>query len=93
MSKLKTLADAFYEELQDIYSAEQQLSKALPKMMKKASCEKLSQALADHLEQTKMQIERVAEAFDETSKPAKAKKCEAMAGLIKEADEMLAEDA
>lgn len=93
MSKLETLADAFYEELQDMYSAEQQLVKALPKMSKKASCEKLTKALNEHLEQTKVQVERVAEAFEDTGKPAKVKKCEAMAGLIKEAEEMMAEDA
>ncbi len=93
MSKLETLADAFYAELQDMYSAEQQLVKALPKMSKKASCEKLTKAINDHLEQTKGHVERVAEAFEDTGKPAKAKKCEAMAGLIKEAEEMMAEDA
>ncbi len=93
MSKLETLADAFYAELQDMYSAEQQLLKALPKMAKKASCEKLTKAINDHLEQTKVQVERVADAFEETGKPAKAKKCEAMAGLIKEAEEMMSEDA
>lgn len=93
MSRLETLADAFYAELQDMYSAEQQLVKALPKMSKKASCEKLTKAFNDHLEQTQSHVERVAEAFEETGKPAKAKKCEAMAGLVKEAEEMMAEDA
>jgi ferritin-like metal-binding protein YciE len=93
MTKIETLADAFYAELQDIYSAEQQLVKALPKMAKKASSEMLVKALNDHLEQSKEHIDRVAEAFDDTGKPAKAKKCEAMAGLIKECEEMIAEDA
>jgi ferritin-like metal-binding protein YciE len=93
MPKLETLADAFHAELQDIYSAEQQLVKALPKMVKKASCEKLSLALSEHLEQTKLHVDRVASAFDETGKAAKAKKCEAMAGLIKEAEETMAQDA
>jgi len=93
MSKLETLADAFYAELQDMYSAEQQLVKALPKMVKKASCEKLAKAFSDHLEQTKSHVERIAEAFEDTGKPVKAKKCEAMAGLLKEAEEMMAEDA
>jgi len=93
MSRIETLADAFYTELQDIYSAEQQLLKALPRMSKKASCEKLTKALNDHLEQTKNQVERVAQAFEDTGKAAKAKKCEAMAGLIREAEEMMAEEA
>jgi ferritin-like metal-binding protein YciE len=91
MSKLETLADAFYSELQDMYSAEQQLAKALPKLSKRASCKKLNKALNDHLEQTKKQVERVAQAFEETGKAAKAKKCEAMAGLLREAEEMMAE--
>ncbi len=68
MSKLETLADAFYAELQDMYSAEQQLVKALPKMSKKATCEKLTKALNDHLEQTKGHVERIAEAFEDTGK-------------------------
>jgi ferritin-like metal-binding protein YciE len=93
MSRIETLADAFYTELQDIYSAEQQLLKALPRMSKKASCEKLTKALNVHLEQTKNQVERVAQAFEDTGKAAKAKKCEAMAGLIREAEEMMAEEA
>ena len=93
MSKLETLADAFHDELQDIYSAEQQIAKALPKMIKKANSGKLSQALTAHLEQTKLHVERVASAFEETGKSAKAKKCEAMAGLIKEAEETMAQDA
>lgn len=93
MTKIETLADAFYAELQDMYSAEQQLVKALPKMVKKASGEKLINALTDHIEQTKAHVDRVAEAFDDTGKAAKAKKCEAMAGLIKECEEMMAEDA
>jgi ferritin-like metal-binding protein YciE len=93
MSKLETLADAFHDELQDIYSAEQQIAKVLPKMIKKANSGKLSQALTAHLEQTKLHVERVASAFEETGKSAKAKKCEAMAGLIKEAEETMAQDA
>lgn len=93
MPKLATLADAFHAELQDMYSAEQQLVKALPKMVKKAVCEKLSKAFEEHLEQTKEHVTRVAEAFDDTGKAAKAKKCEAMAGLLKEAEEMMGEEA
>lgn len=93
MSKIESLADAFYSELQDIYSAEQQLVRALPKMVKKASCEKLSLAFSEHLEQTKFHVDRVELAFEETGKAAKVKKCEGMAGLIKEAEETMAQDA
>lgn len=92
MPKIKTLADAFHDELQDMYSAEKQLTKAIPKMAKKATSEKLTKAFEDHLEQTKMHVERVEKAFDDTGKPAKAKKCEAMAGLITEAESVMAED-
>jgi ferritin-like metal-binding protein YciE len=62
-------------------------------MIKKANSGKLSQALTAHLEQTKLHVERVASAFEETGKSAKAKKCEAMAGLTKEAEETMAQDA
>jgi len=93
MSKLTSLSDAFYDELQDIYSAEMQLVKALPKMAKKATCEKLTAALELHLEQTKIQVERVEKAFKDTGKAAKTKTCEAMKGLIKEAESTMEEEA
>ncbi len=93
MAKLANLADAFYDELQDMYSAEKQLVAALPKMVKKASSEKLSKAFSDHLVQTKEHVTRVESAFADTGKPPKAKKCEAMAGLIKEAEAMMEETA
>src|SRR6476660_4546900 len=83
---LDSLADAFYDELCDVYHAEKQLLKALPKMIKKATDEKLVEALTTHLDETKEQVERVEAAFDDTDKAAKAKKCEAMAGMIEEAD-------
>jgi ferritin-like metal-binding protein YciE len=93
MAKITDLADAFYAELQDIYGAEKQLMKALPKMVKKATNEKLSKAFKDHLAQTIKQVERVESAFAETGKKARAKKCEAMFGLIVEAENMMAEEA
>ena len=93
MSKMTSLSDAFHDELQDIYSAEMQLVKALPKMAKKATCEKLTAAFELHLKQTKMQVERVEKAFEDTGKAAKAKTCEAMKGLIKEAESTMEEEA
>lgn len=90
---MKTLADAFYDELRDILSAEKQLVKALPKMIKKASCEKLTAALEEHLSETEKQVERVEKSFEDTGKSARAKTCEAMKGLITEAEGMLKEDA
>ena len=90
---LKTLADAFYDELRDALSAEKQLVRALPKMMKKANSPELKQAFEKHLAETQEQIERVEQAFEDTGKSAKAKKCEAMAGLIEEASSMMEEEA
>ena len=90
---LKTLADAFHDELRDVLSAEKQLLKALPKMAKAANSEELSAAFEKHLAETQTQVERVEKAFEDTGKAAKAKKCEAMAGLIEEASSMMEEDA
>lgn len=91
--EMKNLADAFYDELRDMLSAEKQLVKALPKMAKKASSADLQQALEEHLEETKDQVSRLEKAFEETGKSARAKTCEAMKGLIKEAEDALKEDA
>ena len=90
---LNTLADLFFDELRDILSAERQLVDALPKMAKKASSDKLKQAFEKHLGETKVQVERVEQAFAETGKAARAKTCEAMKGLIKEASSMMEEEA
>jgi ferritin-like metal-binding protein YciE len=90
---LDNLSDAFYDELCDIYHAEKQLLKALPKMAKKASSAKLAQAFESHLAETEEQVSRVEAAFKDTGKAAKAKKCDAMAGLIEEASHMMEEDA
>lgn len=86
---LNTLADAFYEELRDVMSAEKQLTKALPKMAKKASSPQLRNAIESHLKETEQQLERVEQAFEETGKSARAKTCEAMKGLIAEGEELL----
>ena len=90
---MQDLADAFYDELRDVYHAEKQLLKALPKMAKKASKEDLAEAFKSHLEETKEHVKRAEQAFEETGRAARAKKCEAMAGLIEEADKMMKEDA
>ncbi|TWU16848.1 ferritin-like domain-containing protein [Allorhodopirellula heiligendammensis] len=90
---LDSLADAFYDELRDVYSAEKQLTKALPKMIKHATNADLKKALEDHLKETEKQVDRVEQAFEDTGKAARAKSCEAMKGLIEEASEMLKTDA
>jgi ferritin-like metal-binding protein YciE len=87
-SKLKML---FENELKDIYWAEKALVTAIPKMIKKASSDALVEALENHLEETKEQVTRVESVFKSIGMEAKAKKCEAMAGLIKEAEEIMEE--
>lgn len=85
------LHDLFVDELKDIYSAEKQLTKGLKKMAEKASNEKLKQAFEKHLEQTENQIERLKKAFESIDLTPRAKKCKAMEGLIKEAEEIMDE--
>lgn len=88
---MESLADLFYEEMRDVLSAERQLIKALPKMAKKATSEELRAAFEKHLAETEAQAERVEQAFEETGKAARAKTCEAMRGLITEAESMMKE--
>ena len=90
---LNSLSDLFHDELMDILSAERQLIEALPKMVKMASSEELKKAFEKHLDQTKSQAKRVEDAFADTDKPARAKTCEAMKGLIKETASMMEEKA
>ena len=85
------LAKLFEEQLKDIYWAEQALTKAIPKMMENATSKDLLAALEHHLHETETQVERVVKVFSIIGKEAKAKKCEAMAGLIKEAEELMKE--
>jgi ferritin-like metal-binding protein YciE len=87
-SKLQKL---FEEELKDIYWAEKALLKALPKMIKNATSQDLVQALENHLSETEEQVTRVEQVFEVIGKDAKTKKCEAMDGLIKEAEEIMKE--
>src|SRR4051812_46854544 len=91
--KIDSLQALLEEELKDIYSAEKQLVKALPKMAKKASSEELRAALEEHLEVTKEHVNRLEDVFEALGKPAKAKTCKAMQGLIEEATEIMQEDA
>ncbi len=83
------LRDLFVDELKDIYWAEKELTKAIPKMIKNATDEKLKEALTGHLEETKNQVARLEEVFSSIGEKAVAKKCEAMIGLTKEAGEIM----
>lgn len=87
----KGLHDLFQEELKDIYGAEQQLLKSMPKIVKNAKSEELIEALNNHMKQTERQIKRLEQVFEAVGIPAESKKCEAMDGLIQEAEEKLKE--
>jgi ferritin-like metal-binding protein YciE len=90
---LKSLQDLFEDELKDVYSAEKQLLKALPKMAKAATSDELRSGFDEHLEQTKGHVERIERVFELIDKPARAKKCKAMEGLIEEGSELMEEKA
>ena len=90
---MESLDELLEEELKDIYSAEKQLLKALPRMAKKASSGELKAALTEHLSVTEAQVARLENVFEALGKPAKAKTCKAMQGLIEEAKEVMEEDA
>lgn len=83
------LMKLFENELKDIYWAEKALTKAIPKMIKNATSQELIDALTSHLAETENQVTRVEQIFESIDKKAVAKKCEAMEGLIKEAEEIM----
>jgi ferritin-like metal-binding protein YciE len=91
--ELKSLRDLYVDELKDLYSAEKQLVKALPKMVKNSSNPELQQAFSDHLEETEGHVERLEQIFEELGERPGGKKCVGMEGLIEEAKELLEEDA
>jgi len=87
--KLNTLQDLYLEELRDLYNAETQLVKALPKMAKGASSTELKEAIEQHLEQTRGHVDRLQQIFDQMDESPKGKTCYAMKGLIEEGSEVL----
>ena len=87
-----SLQELYVDELKDLYSAENQLTKALPKMAKAASSEELRQGLEKHLEQTKGHVERLQQIFEMLGEKPTGKKCVGMEGLIKEGAEIMSED-
>jgi ferritin-like metal-binding protein YciE len=95
MASLDSLHALLEEELKDIYDAEKQLTKALPKLAKKASSPELKAGFEAHLQQTEEQIDRLEQVFEQLEMPAKGKPCKGMKNLIAEGDEMIrdAEDA
>jgi ferritin-like metal-binding protein YciE len=85
------LNELFIDELKDIYWAERHLVSALPKMAKAATSDELRTAIENHLEETENHVTRLESAFESINKKAAAKKCEAMAGLIKEGEEIISD--
>jgi ferritin-like metal-binding protein YciE len=88
---IKTMDDLFVHQLQDIYYAEKQLVKALPKMAEKATDELLKQGFLTHLDETKTHVQRLEEVFRMHGAEAKAVSCPAIDGIVKEADEVAGE--
>ena len=87
--KLGTLQELLTDELKDLYSAENQLLKALPKMAKAASSPELKAAFEEHLEETKGQVDRLVTIFEQLEGSPKGKKCKAMEGLLEEGSEFI----
>ncbi|MBI5472772.1 MAG: ferritin-like domain-containing protein [Ignavibacteriae bacterium] len=90
--KLTNLHDLFVDQLHDIYNAESQITKALPKMMKSASSPELRETFQHHLSQTQSQIERLEQIFTGIGAKPGSKKCKGMEGLLEEGKELMAED-
>jgi ferritin-like metal-binding protein YciE len=86
------LRELYIEELKDLYNAENQLVKALPKMAKAASSDELRQGFEDHLEQTKGHVQRLEQIFQALGESPKGKKCKGMEGLVEEGSEVMHED-
>jgi ferritin-like metal-binding protein YciE len=88
-AKEKTLNDLFLEALKDVYHAEKQILRALPKMAKAAESDQLRQAFQTHRDETEKQIERLEQVFEIIGKPARAKTCQAIQGIIEEGKETM----
>ena len=86
---MMTLEDLLVDQVRDLYDAEKQLVRALPRMAEAATSEDLQQAIQTHLQETKNQFSRLERVFEELDKPAKGKACKAMRGLVEEGGEAL----
>lgn len=90
--KMKTLEDLFHHELKDLFSAEKQITRALPKMIKAATSGDLQDALSSHLEETEHQITRLEDVCQRLGISTRGAKCKAMEGLIEEGEDILQAD-
>lgn len=88
---MKTMEELFTNLMQDVYYAEKELTKALPKMAEEAEDKDLKRAFTEHLKETEGHIKRLDKAFEMLGKPAKGKKCEAILGIIAEGKEVMEE--
>ena len=91
--KMTSLQDLFVEELRDVYNAEKQILKALPKMARTAESTDLKEAFESHLEETQHQVERLEQVFEQMGARARGKTCAAMEGMIEEGKDLMSEDA
>lgn len=89
--KVKSLKELYVEELKDVYDAENQIVKALPKMAKATTDSKLKQAFEEHLEQTRGHVRRLEQIFDGLGESAKAKKCDGLRGIIDEGEKTISD--
>jgi ferritin-like metal-binding protein YciE len=88
---VENMEELMLDELKDLYSAEKQIVKALPKMAKACESEELKQAFQTHLEETKGHVQRLDQIFEVLGKPSRGKTCHGMQGLLEEGSEMLEE--
>lgn len=89
---LETMEELYVEELKDLYSAETQIVKALPKMAKAASSPELKQGFEEHLQQTEGHVQRLEQIFDKLGKSPRGKACKGMQGLLEEGEELISEE-
>jgi ferritin-like metal-binding protein YciE len=92
MATAQTLRELLVDEIRDLYSAERQLTKALPKMARAATSDELREAFEAHLAETEAQIERLDSVFESLDEKPRAKHCEGMAGIIEEGSSLIGED-
>ncbi len=92
-AKMQTLEDVYLDLLKDLYSAEKQLVRALPKMVKSANAPDLQEAFREHLQQTEGHVARLEQIFSEMESSPRGKKCVGMEGIIQEGSELMKEDA
>jgi ferritin-like metal-binding protein YciE len=91
--EMESLKDLLIDELKDIYSAENQILKALPKMIKKATSPELKKGFEKHLKETQVQVERLDKIFQELQESPRGKKCKGMEGIIEDSNELMEQDA